>query len=190
MGSFQVIGIPVMRPSELRIGGTRASSATIAPLTAALSGVTADLDRLRYSLPWSTHDAKSLPNLLNPTFTNCLDGDVNTYDQASTSSATWVDQLVKVDIGSTAKIVIVAARVRLQYPSPAISHNAFRILGSPDDVTYTQLAVVSVPANATFHEAYPVVAAAGYRYFNTQIQTFNPSVPVTARLFEFAIWEV
>ena len=190
MGSFQVIGIPVMRPSELRIGGTRASSATIVSLSAALSGVTADLDRLRYSLPWSTHDAKSLPNLLNPAFTNCLDGDVNTYDQASTSSTTWVDELVKVDIGSTAKIVIVAARVLLQYPSNTSAHNAFRIMGSPNDATYTQLAIVNVPANVTSHEAFPAVATTGYRYFKTQIQTFTPAVPVTARLFEFAIWEV
>jgi hypothetical protein len=190
MGSFQVIGIPVMRPSELRIGGTRASSATLVSLSATLSRVTAELDRIRYSLPWPTHDAKSLPNLMRPTFTSCLDGDVNTYNESSTSSSTWVDDLVKVDIGSTAKIVIVAARVLLLYPGTAPAHDAFRILGSPDDVTYTQLAVVSVPSNVTSYEAYPVVSAAGYRYFKTQIKTLYSSVPVTVRLFEFAIWEV
>lgn len=190
MGSFQVIGIPAMKPSELRIGLTRGSAAAFYSLTAALSGVTADLDRIRYSLPWSSHDGKALPNLLQPTFTNCLDGDINTYDESSTSSTTWVDALMKVDIGSTSEIVIVAARVRLLYPGTTSSHNAFRILGSPDDVTYTQLAVVSVPANVTSYEAYPVVSAAGYRYFKTQIETHFAGNPVTARLFEFAIWKV
>jgi len=187
MGSFQS-PVPVSPPRAVNLYamGIPPSSLVMVDAGTDDSYVKIKLDAFNYVRAWGTAHSKGKTNLLNPSVTQCNDGNTSTYYQSSTTSTSYVDDGVKIDMEAVSTYMV-AYKVGLWNSAGYSSYCA--IAGSPDNVNWT-IIVEIVDGGSAEGIKRGWVMASGYRYFKTMQKSAGAGSTNYMKIYEIAIWDM